>query len=213
MNIKELISIHKEIEERIGERIRIFKSIWDNNDKIELFMELVFCILTPQSRARAAEKSIKQLLTDDNIFNAGGWEEISPHISSVRFSRNKSKYILEARGKFMKKETESLRAILEPMEGNLNRRDWIVENVKGIGLKEGSHFLRNIGMGQDLAILDRHILKNLVRYGVIDSVPTLSRKNYLDIEKKMANFAKKVGVPFDHLDFVWWYSETKDIFK
>jgi len=86
--------------------------------------------------------------------------------------------------------------------------------VKGIGLKEASHFLRNIGLGGDIAILDRHILKNLARLGVIQSVPpTLTSRRYLEIESSMKEFARSTGIPMDHLDFVLWYRETEDIFK
>lgn len=65
------------------------------------------------------------------------------------------------------------------------------ENIKGLGCKEASHFLRNIGLGNDMAILDIHILGNLKRYKVIEEIPSsISRKNYLNIEDKMRKFCK-----------------------
>lgn len=52
--------------------------------------------------------------------------------------------------------------------------------------KEASHFLRNVGFGEDVAILDRHILRNLERLAVIDEIPkTLSPKLYLEIEDRL----------------------------
>ncbi len=93
-------------------------------------------------------------------------------------------------------------------------REWLVENVKGYGYKEASHFLRNIGLGADLAILDRHILKNLKSAGVIRQIPkSLNRKNYLDVEERMRKFARKVRIPLDHLDLVLWYKEAGEVFK
>lgn len=51
--------------------------------------------------------------------------------------------------------------------------------------KEASHFLRNVGFGENIAILDRHILRNLVKLEVIDELPkTLTPKLYLEIEEK-----------------------------
>jgi N-glycosylase/DNA lyase len=83
-----------------------------------------------------------------------------------------------------------------------------------LGYKEASHFLRNIGFGENLAILDRHILKNLVLLGVIESIPKGIIKNkYLEIEEKMAKLSKKIDVPMSHLDIVLWYKETGEIFK
>jgi len=96
----------------------------------------------------------------------------------------------------------------------LNTREWLVRNVKGIGYKEASHFLRNIGLGKDLAILDVHILRNLKRYGVIKDPPkTLTRKNYLDVEEKMKEFSRDIGIPMDELDLLFWSRETGVIFK
>ena len=94
-------------------------------------------------------------------------------------------------------------------------RDWFVENIKGLGYKESSHFLRNIGLGSDIAILDRHILKNLKKYGVIEKVPDSvgSRKVYMDIEDKMRFFSKSIGIPLDELDLLFWSLQTGFIFK
>ena len=214
MDANELKELHSDILKRIDGRINHFSNFWKKGDRKELFIELVFCILTPQSRARAAEKCIENLLNNDLIFKAQKWEEISSQILGVRFSRNKAKYILEARGKYMEKgDKKTLKDILLPIKKIEDKRNWIMENVKGIGMKEASHFLRNVGLGKDIAILDRHILKNLIKFEVIEKIPNLSVKNYIDIENKMKKFAKKVKIPLDHLDFVWGYKETGDIFK
>ncbi len=83
-----------------------------------------------------------------------------------------------------------------------------------MGYKESSHFLRNIGFGDDIAILDRHILKNLVKYGVIKEIPkSLTDKKYLEIEQKMKKFSEEAEIPFSHLDLLWWSEETGEIFK
>jgi len=66
----------------------------------------------------------------------------------------------------------------------------------------------------NLAILDRHILKNLKKLSVIENIPgSLSRRSYLDIERKMRDFAEEIGIPMAHLDFVLWYRETREVFK
>jgi len=89
-----------------------------------------------------------------------------------------------------------------------------VQNVKGIGYKEASHFLRNIGFEQNLAILDRHIVRNLQFVGVIKEIPgSLSKGRYFEIEKRMMEFSKAVQIPMSHLDLVLWYKETGEIFK
>src|SRR5438034_9606199 len=80
-------------------------------------------------------------------------------------------------------------------------REWLVENVKGLGYKEASHFLRNIGLGEGFAILDRHILRNLDRLGVITEIPvSITKKRYLEIEEKLRRFATEIGIPLADLD-------------
>ena len=104
--------------------------------------------------------------------------------------------------------------ILKGFEDPIEGRKWLVENVKGYGYKEASHFLRNIGLGEDLAILDRHILKNLKRAKAIPEVPkSMSERRYLEIEDGMKAFSDYLGIPLCHLDLVLWYMETGEIFK
>ncbi|MFH1352625.1 MAG: hypothetical protein ABIH68_03510 [bacterium] len=95
-----------------------------------------------------------------------------------------------------------------------NLRRWLVKNVRGYGFKEASHFLRNIGRGTELAILDRHILKNLLALKVIRKIPGhLSAKDYLSVERKFLNLSRKIKIPAEHLDLLLWCRETRDIFK
>ena len=93
-------------------------------------------------------------------------------------------------------------------------RNWLADNVLGIGMKEASHFLRNIGFGKDLAILDRHILKNLRKHAVIKDIPkVLTKQKYLEIEQAMKKFSDKIMIRLDELDLLFWSEETGQIFK
>ena len=90
---------------------------------------------------------------------------------------------------------------------------WLIHNVRGLGWKEASHFLRNIGY-RNLAILDRHILKNLKHHNVFRTTPkTLTPKKYRAIEKGFASFANAVGISMDELDLLFWSNETGEILK
>ena len=83
-----------------------------------------------------------------------------------------------------------------------------------MGYKEASHFLRNIGLGEDLAILDRHILKNLKFTGVIKDIPkAMTKEQYFNIENKMKKLSQRSKIPLGHLDLVMWYKEAGEIFK
>ena len=90
---------------------------------------------------------------------------------------------------------------------------WLVETVNGLGWKEASHFLRNIGY-RNLGILDRHILKNLRYHGVLFRIPeTLTLKRYRLIEKKFQRFAEEIGISLNELDLLFWSRETGSILK
>src|SRR6185436_16604888 len=117
----------------------------------------------------------------------------------IRFHRTKAARLLEARGRF-----DAIAACLAGDGPPTAVREWLVENVNGLGWKEASHFLRNIGR-RDLAILDRHILKNLVAAGAMRSAPkAMTQKRYIAIERKFAALARSTGIPMDELDLLFW---------
>ncbi len=212
MKKEELMEKYSEIEGEIKSRIDDFKQLWENGDENEIFDELTFCLFTPQSKAKVCWNTVEKLREKDMI-EKGEKSDIAEEIKKVRFRHNKSDYLVEARDRFLKSDL-SLREKLEEFDDAKEAREWIVDNVKGLGYKESSHFLRNIGYTQDLAILDRHILKNLEKLGVIEEEPkTLTKKKYLRIEEKMKEFSEEVDIPLGHLDLVLWYEETGHIFK
>jgi len=96
----------------------------------------------------------------------------------------------------------------------LKCREFLVKEVNGYGMKEASHFLRNIGFGEKVAILDRHILKNLVKCKVITETPKhMTKKHYLEIEEKMRKFCEKHKMDFAELDLIFWSNEAGDVLK
>ncbi|MGA2091279.1 MAG: N-glycosylase/DNA lyase [Endomicrobiales bacterium] len=214
MNISELHALWKHKRTQIEKHIGEFRAIGRTACDDDLFAELVFCLFTPQSRALSCWAAVKQL-KKDKVLKNGKQDRIARIIGGkgVRFKNNKARYVVEAR-RLTSVGSNSLRSILETCATPFEARLWLVKNVKGLGLKEASHFLRNIGYGDDLSILDRHILKNLMHLGVIRTIPkNLSQKIYIDIEKKMVLFSKKINIPLGHLDLVLWYNETGTIFK
>jgi len=209
---KEVLDIYNSIKPEIVKRIAEFKKIWKSADNISIFPELVFCLFTPQSSARQCWKAVNILMEKDLLFE-GSWNDISAEINMVRFRNNKAKYLVEAREKFIC-GTSGIKDCLDLHADDFDKREWLVKNVKGMSYKEASHFMRNTGMGRHLAILDRHILKNMKLLGVIDEVPaSINRRVYLELEARLASFSEYIGIPMDHLDFVLWYKEAGEVFK
>jgi len=211
--IEEVLAIYSSIKDGIEARLNEFSEIWQNETDENLFSELAFCLLTPQSKAKMCWGSICTLKEKDVLID-GGEKEVLDCLYGVRFKYKKAKYIVEVRELFKVDGKITLRKEIEKYGSPYEIREWLVENVKGMGHKEASHFLRNIGKGEDLAILDRHILKNLVLIGVIEKIPdSIPPKKYIEIENIVREFSKEIEIPLDHLDIVLWYKETKEIFK
>ena len=91
-------------------------------------------------------------------------------------------------------------------------RKWLVKNIKGIGYKEASHFLRNIGF-KNIGIIDFHIIDLLTRFRLIKKPKTLGKKKYLEIEKTLKELSEKLNIGLAKLDLYLWYIETGKILK
>jgi len=101
--------------------------------------------------------------------------------------------------------------IVQIHDGNA-LREWIVENVKGLGYKEASHFLRNVGF-DDYAIIDFHIVDLLVDYKLIEKPKTITKRKYMAIESLLKKLARKTNLTLAELDLYLWYMETGKILK
>jgi len=195
-----------EIKNKVEERLQEFADVKSKSTR-RWFSELCFCILTANSKARTAI-AIQGKLGAKGFCTASAADVRQCIIDNKhRFHNNKTKYIVEARKhidikkKLMKFETEK------------EMREWIVENVKGIGYKEASHFLRNIGFN-NLAILDRHILNLMVENGMMDKKPaSLNRKTYIEAEGTLLKFANSLKMSQAELDLYMWYLKGGDVLK
>lgn len=203
---------YKERKEIIIKRLEDFKSKYhETNEK--MFAELCFCLLTPQSKAKICDKAIQNLIKTGYLYK-GTESDIKDYLIGVRFNNNKSKYILEARNLFTSEGKLKLKEKISEFKTPEEIRNWLAENVKGMGLKESAHFLRNIGIYENLTILDRHILNNLKEYNVINEIPNpLTKKQYIEIEKKFLEFSKKINIPCEQLDLLFWSEQTGEVFK
>lgn len=185
------------IREVVDKRMSEFKAVPRTFN--DLFRELVFCILTAGTSAELGLKTISHL---GNTIFTGSQDEIRKRLKEVyRFHTLRAEYIFKARDNFKKIDINSSSV-----------RDDLVKSIKGIGMKEASHFLRNIGF-DDFAIIDFHIVDLLVNNNLIEKPKTLTRKKYLEIEGVLRQLANKVNLPLGELDLYLWYAETGKVLK
>lgn len=206
-DIRSLI-IKNDIKNIIEGRIREFiENRFGDNEK--WFIELTYCILVANTSAKSGLKCIEELKKGRTLFD-GSTEEIEQILrkTGYRYPRKRSEYISEARGIIKK-----IRYHVENAKDPEYRRIWLIKNVKGLGMKESSHFLRNIGYF-NYAIIDRHVIKVLNRYGIIDlNIGKLNAKKYLEIEEILKSLAAKIDLELGILDLYLWYMDTGEILK
>ncbi|MFH1406806.1 MAG: N-glycosylase/DNA lyase [Candidatus Omnitrophota bacterium] len=212
-SLKQLKKTYRLKKPEIISRLNEFKRLGLKGSDKDIFTELCFCILTPQSKAKLCWDAICALKKNGWLFK-GCVRRIRKYLYAVRFKNKKAVYIVNARKLFKRCGKICIKQRLVKLKGACERREWLVKNIVGIGYKEASHFLRNTGDGEKIAILDRHILKNLNKFGVIKEIPSrVGRAKYLKIEKNMMRFAKKLNIPASHLDLLFWSQETGEVFK
>ncbi|MCI0336071.1 MAG: N-glycosylase/DNA lyase [Acidobacteria bacterium] len=203
-------------EKRMTIRARLteFADIGRAGDDARLFEELVFCIFTAGASARMGLNSIERVRRC--LLKGNHRRLMTLLVGTHRYPRARSGYIVHTRNYLRNDCGLHLREKLASFDHDMEaRRDFFARNpgIKGIGYKEASHFLRNIGYC-GYAILDKHILRTLYEYDVIDSPnPPMTKKKYLIVEENMRKFADDIKINFDELDLLLWSNKTGEILK
>jgi len=194
-----------EVKQLVDARIKEFKELGKKSGD-EIFSELCFCIMTANFNA---ERSMKIQNDVKNSFCYLPESQLVEKLKTLghRFPETRGKYIVEGR-----KHKDILKQKISNFENERGLREWLVKSVKGIGYKEASHFLRNIGH-QNIAIIDFHIIDVLVKHKIIERPKTLTRKKYLEIEEVLKTIAQKTNLNLAELDLYLWYMETGKVLK
>ncbi|MEM4182059.1 MAG: N-glycosylase/DNA lyase [Candidatus Pacearchaeota archaeon] len=187
----------------INKRVKEFEENGKSPKKI--FSELCFCFLTANFQA---ERSIKMQKKLEKDFFEAEEKELARKLKEEghRFWPQRAEFIVLAR--------EKRREIFKVIKNKNGKevRDWFVHNIKGLGMKEASHFLRNIGF-KDVAIIDFHIVDLLFKNRLIKRPKSLTKKRYLEIEKILEKLGKESGLNLAELDLYLWYLETGKVLK
>ena len=169
---KHLMGIYKDkvLHERMKRRLEYFERVYKRDNDKRLFAELAFCICTPQTKARSGAAAIVDLYNHNLLFKGSAEKVASILIKHVRFHNMKAENIVLARQLYFPKEKFILKDRINEAVKNdtmVELRNELAKEVKGYGLKEASHFLRNIGFGQKIGILDRHIMRVMDKLSIL----------------------------------------------
>ncbi len=227
--VDELIALNSEknVDDLLNHKLSLFKAKFEVGAEVEVLYELIYCLLTAQTKFYSAAAVLNELMYSEDFlyrFLNESDEDLRKYLTPIlqkniiRFHNNKAGNIIYARnlfvsdGKLILRET--LSEFLSQSDDVMNLRDWLIDNVLGLSYKESSHFLRNIGFGQQLAILDRHVLRTLEWISLIDEVPkTLTSQKYIEFEKILMEFSNYIGISMDRLDFLLFILSKKHMEK
>ena len=215
VTIDRLRAEYAQRRKEIRTRLRDFRRVWQTASDNRLWEEMVYCIFTAGASARMGLRSVDALRP---LLRSGAHSEMTKALVAAgahRFPNARPGYVVITRDYLEESFAMRLRERLVSFKDPNERRDWLAKDprVKGLGYKESSHFLRNIGY-KGYGILDKHIVRCLCELKVIDSPkPPTTRGRYLETEDRMRRFAANTGIDFDELDLLLWSTKTGEILK
>jgi len=215
VTIESLHVAHAARRKEIRARLREFRQVWQTASDARLWEEMVYCIFTAGASAKMGLRSVEAVRP---LLARGRQQAMTRALVAAgahRFPNARPAYVVTTRDYLQSSFSMRLRERLNSFRDPFERRDWLATEprIRGLGYKEASHYLRNIGF-KGYSILDKHIVRCLAELGVIDSPkPPANRQRYLESESRMRQFAVATGIDFDELDLVLWSIKTGEILK
>lgn len=213
IKLSDIRRTHGERRDEIRRRLSEFESVWMSGSDARIWEEMVYCFFTGGCSAKMGLRSIFAVRP---LLESGEQAEVAKALNGVhRYPNARSRYVVASRTFLQEHCGMKLRKKLKSFDCHYERRDWLVreKGIKGLGYKEASHFLRNIGFS-GYAILDKHVLRCLYELKIIDDPrPPNSRAKYLRVEEKLKQLARSARIDFDELDLVLWSMKTGEVLK
>jgi N-glycosylase/DNA lyase len=212
--VREYSRLSKEFEHR---------KTWQEMNEQELWNELCFCILSSNVPFEMAKSAFLQLLAKNLLYlpriGPGTERQIARELSRpiylprakdgsmrrFRFHALRPRNIVGA-WSCLYGSSMTLLQILDCYDSGEEARLFLARTIPGLGMKEASHFLRNIRFSDSLAILDSHILSFLKRTALVnEQFPiSLSPRRYMEIEQIMKAVADSCSLSLAVLDMTIW---------
>ena len=213
VTIEAIIKTHDSRQREIRRRLKQFEAIGRRGTDLNHWEEMVFCFFTGGCSARMGLRALEAVKP---IILTGDQAALANALTGVhRYPNARARYIVASREFLTEHCSLRLRKKLRSFECRNARRDWLVreKGIKGLGYKEASHYLRNIGF-KGYAILDKHVLNCLAELKIIDDPkPPNTRAKYLTVEEKLNKLTEMTKIDFDELDLVLWSMKTGVILK
>jgi len=183
--------------------------------------QLVGCVLSSQVRHASAVQWTGALIAagflDDSWWYSQRSAEYGRRLSAflsgrARLSRGLGAYRFpQARATQIAGARDSISAmpLLERLSiqvSTLQLRRSLASDIPGLGPKQTSMMLRNLGISLDLAVIDRYVLRFMQSVRLVGAetrLPT-SFPEYERIENRLAEYARSLGYSLGCMDWAIW---------
>lgn len=178
-----------------------------------IWKQKVFCVLSSQFNAKRAADITDLIVQSVPFFDyalpiraieAACFEFLSGRGIGHRFPRTRARQIALCWFPFSQIKDE-YQEFIRSCGSEDRARDEIVEVFPGIGLKQASMFLRNIGASKTLSVIDIHTMFYLrTCHGM--EIDHLSAKQYLRAEETLRRAASEHDLELNVFDVIVWSS-------
>jgi len=175
-----------------------------NLDKEGLELQILFWIFAAGKNGHTAARCLNNILSEHSKLTG----LISPLLILKRIDNLGSELKKFGVGCYNNKS----KAILDLISKNLDLSTCSIEdleNVWGLGPKSVRCFMIHTRKNQNIAGLDRHVLRYLGELGYKVPKSTPNKKQYLEIEKIFIDLAKSMGKSISELDLEIWTKYRK----
>jgi len=198
---------------------------WETLGEDELWRELVACILGSRVRYDVVYSAIERMkkanllsatptLTkrpkyEEDVLSAlsetSGLEDVCGVQSRYPFPRLRAGQISSA-AETLYSNGGTIRSFLERAQDVREARRQLVRDIAGLGPKQASLFLRNIGYTAQVAVLDVHVLTYMEWVGLTPSPVRTVRtiRQYETLEGAFIEHSYSSGFPPDRFDLAVW---------
>ena len=186
---------------------------WSRHSEDDLWRELVSCILGSRVRFEAAHAAVERmegmrlLSRPRRIAHFDQYEQdtVTALSGGYPFYRVRANQIRRAAERIYGSRG-SIRDFLDRAGDVCDARRLLASEVSGLGPKQASLFLRNIGYAKNVAVLDVHVLTYMSWVGLTDapikSVSTV--RKYETLENSFIEHASSLGFTPDQFDLAVW---------
>lgn len=184
-------------------------------DEPAMWRELVGCIVGSAGRYEQAVPSVDRVCTvlpDPRSHLALNSVDLMPILWSAlisrgprpRFPRRFARQIADAAVELYGRR-HGIRCLIESAPDAFTLRAWLVDFVPGLGPKQASLFIRNLSISNDVAVLDRHVLRYMAWVGLSSiGSPPPELSPYEAIEARLRLHADSLGLALADLDRAVW---------